>query len=370
VAAEYRIDLHDVTGAKVAEVTDYLELTYSQRVCEPGFLQFVIPGASPSVDGLVFDGVAVVFKRESAIGLPWTEQFASLVRKVRKEDHGRSLVTVSCPGVMSLLARRHVAYRAGTANRSDFVAQKVELVMKYLVIYNATASALASAGRILDGAFTGITIGIAGATNPAEMLGGATISAPDLAYSNLLSTLQDVATGTGSDFDFVRTGASTYEFRFYPGQMGTDRRASVLFSLERGNMADPVYEIDRIEEKTVAIVGGQGDGSTRVTRVVQGPDYPVGRDAETFVDGRSAKTTSALDLAGQTELRESRAKIGFGFRVLQTPGCAYGVHYFLGDLVTANYDGLDISQKVVGATINLSEDSAELIEIEMETPYA
>ena len=80
-----------------------------------------------------------------------------------------------------------------------------------------------------------------------------------------------VAIGLG-DFDVVPYDTG-YEFRWYTGQLATVRTANILFAVERGNMANPVYKLDNREEKTIAIVGGQGLGAVRNVIVRQGSGY-------------------------------------------------------------------------------------------------
>jgi hypothetical protein len=201
--------------------------------------------------------------------------------------------------------------------------------MKTLVQYNAGASATTANGRIRDGVIEGITVAADG--------GFGNVISKGCAYENLLEALQKIAAIGGGDFDLVKTGAATWQFRWYTGQRGTDRTDSVLFALERGNMAAPEYTHDRVDERTVAIVAGQGEESDRAVEVRTGPDYAADNDIETFVEASDLTTTAGLQSRGDTELEESRARQQFEFAVLQTPGCFYGVHYGLGDLVKAQY---------------------------------
>src|SRR5690606_30648784 len=137
-----------------------------------------------------------------------------------------------------------------------------ETVMKALVTYNATSSGTTADGRIRNVATGGLTI-----TVEADGGGGNTVDWY-CAHDHLLETLQKLARIAGGDFDLIKTAATTWDFKFYDGQRGTDRSSSVIFSLDHGNMARPRYQIDRREERTVAIVGGGGEGDDRtfVTR--------------------------------------------------------------------------------------------------------
>jgi len=309
---------------------------------------------------LEHNGQVIVYRRNPAMGLAtWTADFWGLFRAQKRSYSDHDLFEGRCPGILTMLGWRVVAWMAGTANRSNFQNAKAETVMKTLVSYNAGGNATTGNGRIRNGTITGISVQADGA-------GGNTISI-DCAYTNLLETLQKLAPIAGGDFDLVKTGAQAWEFRWYAGQRGTDRTATLLFALERGNMAEPVYEYDRLDEATVAIVAGQGEGADRAVVVRTGPDYAAGNDIETFVDARNNTTTDGLNASGDAKLQDARARQQFGYRVVQTPGCAYGVHYGLGDLVKAQYGPVNVAQKIVGVTVSLDRDGAEKIDVEMQT---
>ena len=173
-----------------------------------------------------------------------------------------------------------------------------------------------------------------------------------------------------NDFDLVKTGATAYEFRWYTGQLGTDRSASVTFAMERGNMANPTYKETRLKEKTVACVYGQGQGSDRdyVTRT--GTNYHVSdNNIELYVDARNVDfgDTSGLNAKGDLKLDELEARSAFKFDVLQAPATLYGVHYFLGDLVTAMnpFTGASYTLMVDQVTVDFNNTKGEDITVDM-----
>ena len=130
-------------------------------------------------------------------------------------------------------------------------------------------------------------------------------------------------------------------------------------------MSEPDYRHDRIDEKTVAIVAGQGEGADREVVIRTSAAYSAASDIETFCDGRNAASTAALQAEGDATLTEAQAAAQFSFSVVQTPSCFYGVHYDLGDLVTARYRDIVAVQKIVGVTVEVGRDG-ERIDVEME----
>lgn len=355
---EYRLDIHTATGVKVAEVTDFLSLSYRRQVNAPGLLSFTLPAGHRAVAQLEDKAQIAVYRRNAAMGLGWTADFWGLLRAQRRwyTDHDR--FEARCPGLLTMLSWRVVAWPAGEANRSSFSSVPAETVMKTLVSSNAGASATTANGRIRDGTITGLSVQADG--------GGGNPVSIDCAWDNLLAVLQKIAAIGGGDFDLIKTGAQAWEFRWYLGQRGTDRTASVLFALERGNMAEPESEDDRLDERTVAVVGGQGEGNQRTVVVRTGSGYAVDNDIELFVDARNDTTTNGLNASGDARLRETRAKRAFRFKVLQTPACYYGVHYGLGDLVRAQYGGVNAIQKITAVSVSLDQDGSEHVDVEME----
>jgi hypothetical protein len=105
VSAEYRLDIHTSDGVKVAEVTDYLDLAYSKRVNAPGLLQFTLPGDHRVIGELEHDGQVIVYRRNAALGLPWTADFWGLLRYQRRYFTDRALYEARAPGLLSLPRR-------------------------------------------------------------------------------------------------------------------------------------------------------------------------------------------------------------------------------------------------------------------------
>lgn len=359
---EYRIDIKDPAGVIQAVVTDYLELSYSKQVNHPGLLTFAINGDHPAFSLLSHKSQVEVWRRNTAMSVPWYCDFYGLYLGLGREFTNKDTAYISCPGQMWFLSTRRIAWYAGTLDRSKFTTDPAETVMKTLVNYNACAAATVVNGRIRDGAITGLSIEADGANgNTVDWF---------CSYDNLLESLQKLADIAGGDFDLVKTGAQAWEFRWYTGQLGTDRSATVKFALLLGNMALPRYERDRVEEKTVAIVGGQGEEAARTVVVRTGPDYAADNNVETFVDARDVSTAAGLNSRGDRELEGTRATEDFSFSVLQTPSCYYGRHYFLGDLVTVNrwFDNTDVAQKIDSINVAFNQNGEETIDIGMKTP--
>lgn len=354
---EYKVIVYAADGTKLAEVTDFQTLVVARKVNAPGMIRFRLAGDHAAVGLLEDKSLVEAWRRDRGMGMDWTLELVGLYRYQKRQYTDRSLFEAMCPGVLCKLGWRQILWYAGTASRTKFTGAKAETIMKTLTSYNAGASATVANGRLREGAITGLSV-------ETDASHGNTID-HFCSWDNLLESLQAAARIGGGDFDLVRTGAATFEFRWYLGQLGTDRHTTVTFALEYGNMGNPVYEYDRMDERTVALVGGQGEAGARDTTEVTGPDYAADNDIETFVDARDVDTADGRTSRGNKAMDEKRARPGFSFQVLQTPGCFYGLHYFLGDLCTARYDVVEQTVKVMGVTMTVDE-GGEKVEVETE----
>lgn len=341
----YELRVYNVAGSQTALITDALDLNYVKRVNEPGLLTFTLPRGHDATQYLIDKAQVEVWRADDSYSITPYCDFYGMVRKMSVKGLPTERLTVTCPGQMSMLGWRTVNFRAAVANRSLFTARPAEEIMKNLVTYNATTSATVANSRISDGTWADRTITIQAGTT------GGNTRDWECTQKNLLGTLKDLSRVAGGDYDLVKTAASTWDFRFYSGQLGTDRTASVIISEERGNMANAELIVDRSEEKTVAIVGGQGEKANKTYVTELGTNYSTSNKIEMYVDGSSYSTTAGLTATGQSALYQQQAKTSLSFQVLQTPNTLYGVNYVLGDLVTVEFDGTTYTQKVSGVTV-------------------
>lgn len=342
----------------------YRWLSYKAETNGVGLLMFDLDAGHDAIDDLEQDGQIEVWRADSANSVDWYADFYALFVDEERfaGDDGMSTYRAICPGQLDFLARAIVAWPADTASRSIFTTAKAETILKTLVTYNAvTASATTANGRIR-------TTDLANISVEADGAGGNTLTFA-CAQQPLLETLQDVSRIGDRDFYLVRTGAQAWQFRTKQ-YLGTDRSASVIFALNFGNMGNPQLKRNRLNEKTVAIVGGQGTESDRAFVVRTGTNYSATYNSkEVFYPATQYTTTAGLNAAGDVRLDELRARDDLTWDVIQTPGSLYGVHYFLGDLVTGYYQGVTATKQITAVTITFApgNDRAETIAIETQT---
>lgn len=359
---DYRLDIYNTAGVLQRILTDFSSLSYAKRVNSPGVIQFTIPG-DHALLSTIADKWQIEVWRKTTDTSTWGREITGIYRMLTWGYGEQSYASIFCNGLMSILDWRIVGYRAGIANRSKFTGVASETVCNTLVKYNATTSATTADGRIRDGHIDGLTVEADG--EEGEGIDWF------CAYDNLLESLQDICKLGHGDFDVVKTSSTAWEYRWYKEQLGTDKTASVIFSIERGNMANPVYRDNRTQERTAAIVGGQGEDIARTVSIVTGANYHVDtNNIEMFVNATDVETSAGLTTRGTAKLKEKQAVKEFTFDVLQVPSCMYGTHYVLGDLITAinPYNNASYSMKIEAILVNLDQDGAENITIEMSEP--
>lgn len=367
MSTEYRLDVYNAAGTMLARLVGsahrntteggFLELSSAKRVNEPGLVAFTLDGDSPLIPLMGNKSRIEVWRRDAGRSIAWYLENTGLFLDQERRYTDHATFRAICPGPLWLLSTRHILYYADTADRSKFTTDPAETIMKTLVDYNAGANATVANGRMRTPNSIAVTVA-------ADTTAG-NVKDWYCAWDNLLSSLQAlVAAGAGGDFDLVRSGAN-WEFRWYTGQLGTDRSATVTFALPLANMRNPVYRQSRSSEATVALVGGQGEGAARATRTVTGTDYSVTNDVETFVQASNASSSAGYDAEGARVLKQMQAEKELTFDIIQDGPFLYGRDYFLGDLVTANYDTISVTRKVIGVQIDYQKDGNESVNIDV-----
>lgn len=361
MAAFYHVWLRDTAGAKLAVLTHFLELAYTKRVNAPGSYALTLGGADPKIAHFGTDVQVEVWRFDQANDITAYIDFGGFHRYAGRgyDERGQEHFLSRGPGYMELLGRR-IIYAAHGAAGADKTGA-AETIAKAFANEQAGPGAGARA-------LAGLSIQADAAAGPAVRF--------SRAYRNLLEVLQEITDVGQGDMDVVSTGAALWEFRWYNGQLGTDRtwgnpagNAPVQFAPELGNMATPAYEMDRTQEATACYVGGQGTGAGRtvVVRTTAAAilESPWNR-REIWRDAQNETLAAGLNAKGDRYLWEQQAKENFGFRCLQTPACLYGKHYALGDLITARYGNVTVNKKVIGVSVSVKAGDSQVETIDVE----
>lgn len=347
-------------GGQDITKTGFEELAMTDFVNSYGLCSFILPGNHEILPQLVERAQVEVWHSDPENGIVNAKEWSGLFLDEKREfKNGRHLFQAYCFSDNFKLQDRYNMWKADTVNRSAFAGVAAETFCKTLVSYNMTSLATIANGRYVEGAMTGVTV--------AADSGGGNSVTHKCAWDNVLKVLQKVASTGGGDFNLVKTGAEAWEFRWYPGQLGTDRSATLTFSTDFGNMGDPVYTKIRSTKKTSVVVGGQDTGADRKLGKATGNNYSASANYEEFFNASGQpQTTTGLDNIGAQRVKVVRDQEELSFSMLQTPTCLYRKHYFLGDIITVKY--LDVAvymPKIIGVTTSLLRSGQVIISPEV-----
>lgn len=372
-ATRHFIRLKDQTGIQVALFDNWAGLEYIKEVNGVGSYSLTLIGDDSRRSLFELDGQIEVWRSIPAMGIDWYLDFEGFHRKTIKSisESGEKTYTSVGVGYNDLLARSVIAYKAGTI-RADKEGPS-ETVMKEYVRENCGPTIdWTVVGRLYDGGFPNFDV--------EPTTGAGIVWSGTRAYENLLDVLQDIASYSNIDFAVVGSSAAHFLFKTYTRQMGADRTLTglsattglnmygyspVVFSDLHGNVANLTYTKDSTSERNVIIVLGPGEGSTRQVLTRSRPtaidDSPwnrleASRPVQVPQSALPDTVTYNMQVFGDEMLEELKAKEEIEFDPLPQESTLYGVNYGLGDRVTAQYDGLSISKKIIKASTRVQDD--------------
>lgn len=366
--ADYNIFISDPDGVRVAILPQIIRASYVRRQNDWGWATLLFPEELFDRSILEVDGILEIFRRASDED-PFVEEFVGFVRKwIYLDDaEGEVNVEVHAMHMNNLLDRRSIAFRS---NRPE--ADKngpADDVMKAFVRENCGESApLDEAGRPRSYGSEFIT--------QADVGAGPNVGR-QASFKNLLLTLQQVqessvtaANAIYFDIGHERvSGLSTFTFRTFQNQIGTDRSLTtgtdpVVFSKDRENLKNPVYEVDWSEEWNYIWGLGPGIGTDRIVD----PEKDVPRHTltkwsrrERKQDARGETTQLGVAIRAFEALQTDRPRERFTAQLIDTPQVPYGAAWFFGDKVSAEYLNKTFDGNVEMVSVNIREDGDERI---------
>lgn len=356
MAPYYVLQVYNSSGTLQATVVDFLAIGVVRVVNGVDTATFSLDGNSPSVGYVSYGAIIEVYRSDLDAGISSYREFAGMIRGITQTISDRTVYDVAAVGFNALLADRQVAYYAGVNNRTQFAAVVSETIMKTLWNFNVSTSATTANGRFLDGRLTGATAATSGGAGTAQSI--------SVAQMNLLQALQKVQLGAGGDFAVSYTAPATWTFNWYTGQLGTDRSATVTFSIGNGTIGKLVIKTDRVQDITAVVVAGQGEGSARAI-VTRPASLPTGLDLrEGYIDARNQKTTAEYTAVGDAALTlAARQRATVDAQVLQSQALRYGRDYFFGDLVSVYTGTTTVTRKIATVALRISQEGAESIDV-------
>jgi hypothetical protein len=363
IAAYYQIYLRDTSYNVVAIFDAWENLSYTKKVNGVGSYSFSINANDDRVDLFELDGIVEIKRQVPALGLTWYTEFMGLHRSddTQITEEGKYIFTSYGVGLIDLIYRTDIYYKEGTIRAYKNIA--AETAMKEYVLENCGASATIANGRENDGVLPDFLVEADGAT-------GVTWEG-DRAFENLLDVLQSISLFASMDFDVIWEAATgKFTFKTYLGQIGLDRtvtglvaatglnaagNAPVVFSVEKGNVKSITTHSERISESNIVAVLGEGDGATRTVHIRTDASYADSPWNRREIARSKNGYTNEMEVYGDEVLKDTKYKETVDMTPLLQESCMYGIHFFLGDLITATHKGIQSSKKIMEVSNNVKD---------------
>jgi len=374
LVARYQVRLKDNTGSVAAIWDDWRSLQYQRKVNAGGFITLILDGNDPRAMLLETDGQIEVLRAIPGLK-DWYTDLDGIVEDFDDStfENGNRQLTIVGSGLNSLLGRRDIAYRSDSAQAAK--TGVAETVMKEYVNENVGPGATSPPRLLASGVMAGFAV-------EADAAGGNAWTG-NRSSRGLLEVCQEISNVGGVDFGVARTGAGAYEFRVYAGQLGEDRTTAgldystglnaagnppVVFSLELGNIASCTYSIKRRGAANAVYCFGQGQGAARDVAVAQDlgdiASSPIAR-REMARNGSSQDNAADLQQLAGEYLTQFAPSESFDFVPRFNEATLYGLHFELGDRITAQYRGLSFNKRITGVTISVGEKGESPPQLEM-----
>lgn len=354
------VRLADPFGNHLIEIAQYDRLDYVLS-CSPGGIGVLELTLDTAFDTslLLPDGRIGVW-RSIAGGSPYLD--GNAIYLIEAFEYTANSTFVRAYHATTLLERRIIAYAAGSSYTSK-VAAAADDMIKTFVNENMLAGIV---GADRDGAETQADVS-AYLTKQANLTQGASITKA-AARRILLEVAKELAeasttAGTYLTFEIMAPTESTLELRTYATVRGVDHRAGttnpVVLSEARGNLENAKLAISYRDEATFTDAGGSGEKAQRLIATALDATRmgisPFGR-RERFIDMSNVSDSAQLQDEADAGLWAGRPSIVFTGNLIETPATTRGIHFDLGDMLTAEHprtnQQFDVRLDVVRETID------------------
>jgi hypothetical protein len=221
-----------------------------------------------------------------------------------------------------------------TSSAYDTRTGPAETIMKQFVSYNAGSNAT------LPRSFSWLTIGT-------DLTRGVSLTAK-ARFENLMDILTGIANVSGLGFQTVADVFDIY--------VPADKRASVRFSPDLGNLSSLEYTLD-IATANYFVCGGGGDLTARTFYEEGDSDSIIlcGR-LEEFADRRDTTDTTIMHTEILSRFENTLQKVQLHVEPIELPTMRFNTDFYLGDTVDVDVDGTWISSQVQEAGLVVNQE--------------
>jgi len=359
----------DSNGDRIGYFDDFYRLSYRRIINDIGIATISVNKDHRIMDFLNDDMALEVFIRvpsdppnSANYNIFNWKLFTGIYRdyQVLTDDNGKIYYNLIFPSTMEILSRYINAHPTGTNNKTKWTGQRLSVIANNIVQYNTTEEATVANGRLLD------------APRIRNNTDDGAISGTDVVnYSadqkNVLETLKEFSGLLGFDFEVIEDGTNPFNVHThqYAGQLGTDKSNDIVLSVYLDNVQNFTFQNDRLREKTIAIVGGTGEGLTRNFDIAFGDNVSSTNSYEEFVDA-GANDTDELVTIGDRKLKELKARDKIDIDIVASNKYVIGRDYGIGDIVSVEVEGIITARKITAINMEFNETKIPIVSIEIE----
>ena len=366
MSAEYAVYLTDEWGDRIATLDGYTSLTWTRRVNDIGQLRMAFGPGNFDATWWGLDRRVQVWRKATGGAFRLCRVYLLRWRDRGYDEEGRYVQMIGGPDLNDYLRRRQVAYPAGSSQASKNTYADDLLA----ALARENLANLAISGRDITG--LGFSV--------YDTFSSVAVVSKGCSWRNLLTVLQEVCAtireehGTSLYFDIVEYPRPTaLQFRVYWGQRGSDRvvgygGSQQIFSVERGNLAEPRLVEDWTEEVNYIYGAGQGlEAERTIVEVQDAARVALTRNnrCEATFEGAGYATTGHLTSAARARLAEGRPVIAFTAKVPDVEESRFQRDWDYGDRVTAEFEGERFECEIMAVRANVA-DGRETVEARIE----
>ena len=347
----YYIETRDSSGDLVSVYDGGISLNYIRRTMGVGMMLWTVPDGHRVLDDLTDDLFFRVFLGiNDNTNYTWYADFIGLYREkqIATDADGNIYHVLYIPHANDIVRRPIVAYPAGTADESQFTSDDIGTIMVAIMQGGVTNSGGVDRVRSADV--------VSGAASDVAPSVGTTIDY-SCAWRPVVDVMMELATLGSAYYDVVWDGTAsvTLRVKYYTDQIGDDKTDEVIFDIGLDNVRSAAQRSNRLQEKTVAIVGGQGSGSSRTTSVRTGTNHSSTHSYEVFVDARDKPSGELADL-GDARLSELESDTVIDTTAIQSQGWMYKRDYDFGDKVRVRFQGTITDKLINEVSVTFTQD--------------
>lgn len=361
MSSEYEFWLTDDAGRRIMLLKDFAFASYSRSTRGLGVIQFGLP-----LDAYL-SGVPSIFQKDWRIdvwrspmyGYPKRRESSYFLRKFRiydREEDSMRMIEFFGRSPLDILRRWSVSTTvAAEYEKTDYLDDMMKDIVDDVFIVGAhcvpggefSVDGATGLGPLISQTFKGKNVRDVITDLKATSF---SLNADDPTNRRIFF---DVVEGPGLENGFG------YIFRTYADLRGIDRTKGTVFSPENGNMHDPEYFEDYLDQITVALVN---------TTTVTDPEATSSRWNSIQEYRASSATLAGSDTATANQILSEKGKrISLGAYFDNTPGSPdqpqslYGIDWDLGDLLPVQYAGKNLQAEVEIVWVSVNENGQENI---------